>query len=352
MMGRVRKPAALLVLVAVVVVVGAGLAAAIGSGGAPSPSLYPNATPAATPAAVVPSLGPSAAASPPPAAPVATSLPAGVRAGSLVTYTMPAPWVGGHSSTVEVAVYLPAGYAAGGARRYPVVYEVPYGVGTWVKGMNLLRVADVMIARHEIPPEIFVFAGVGEGPYRDSECADSLSGRERVESFIVGTLVPWVDRRFPTIRSRLARAVMGASQGGYCAAALWSHHPDVFGASLIESGYFTSGIRSAETPNAWMPFGGQAAYEQAQSPINVVPKIAAPLRAASLVLIEASPSETFYGPQATAFDAVLKSSGVPFVLYPNPAGHSWTAFGPTTREMLVAFGRWMTSSGVVAGHGA
>lgn len=268
--------------------------------------------------------------------------------GQIVRFALPAPWTGGRYTSASVAVYEPPNFDPSGRTRYPVVYEAPYGPSTWSQPnrFNLALTMDEMIAQHLVPPELIVMMGTSGGPYLDSECANSRDGRSHIESWIVNTIVPWVDAHWPTVASRLGRATMGASQGGYCAVALWSHHPGVFGAAIVESGYFVSGVRSSQTPDAWRPFGGNAAYEQAQSPILVVPKIPAGLASRSLVLLEADPSNAFYGRQLQAFLPVLQAAGVQHHVYADPAGHSWTAFARDTPRMLVDLARWMAAQGV------
>jgi enterochelin esterase-like enzyme len=261
---------------------------------------------------------------------------------------MAAPWTGGRSRQANLAVYLPPGFKASGKTRYPVIYEAPYGISSWTQPgrFDLPSAMDSLIAQHLVPPEIVVLLGTSGGPYLDSECANSFDGRAKIETWIVKTVVPWIDRHYPTVASRTGRAFMGASQGGYCAAALWSHHPDVFGAALVESGYFVSGVKSSETVNAWRPFGGNATYERSQSPILRVPAIAAQLRAASLVLLEADPGNAFYGTQALAFTSVLATAHVPFRFYDDPLGHAWDAFARDTLRMLVDLASWMAQRGV------
>ena len=297
------------------------------------------------PASASPSLAPTASASraPSPAGPSVASAQS-----QIVRFTMAGPWVGGQTKRAPVGIYLPPGYDPSGRTRYPVIYEAPWAVTSWsVAGrLNISTILDKLIGARQVPPEIVVFLNVTVGPYLDPECADSFDKRAHIETWIVNTVVPWMDSHYPTVATRAGRAVMGLSQGGYCAAALWSHHPDVFGAAIVESGYFTSGIRSAETPNAWRPFGNNAAYMRAQSPINVVPGISATLCSASLVLLEGNPREAFYGPQLNAFTQVLTKSGAPYQVFPDAGGHSWSAWARETPKMLVSLARWMAAQGI------
>ena len=58
----------------------------------------------------------------------------------------------------------------------------------------------------------------------------------RFESFLVHDLVPYVDRHFPTGRSREWRAITGKSQGGFGAFANGLAHPDVWSVQAMLSG--------------------------------------------------------------------------------------------------------------------
>lgn len=345
------------------VVTGCASPAPNGSGGSTTAAVSPAASSLAPLASALASPAPSdvaAGASPTPSLPAPVSVganeaPVGPISigtasahGRVLRMSMAAPWKGGRATQANVAVYLPPNFDPSGATRYPVIYEAPYGISTWSQPhrFNLPRAMDYLIGKHLIPPEIVVMLGTSGGPYLDSECANSYDKRAWIETWIVKTVVPWMDSHYPTVASRVGRAFMGASQGGYCAAALWSHRPDVFGAALILSGYFTSGVTSSQTPYASRPFGGNAAYEASQSPINRVPGIAATLRTNSLVLLEANPANWFYGRQLTAFTAVLAQSQVPYRLYADPLGHSWPAFGRDTPRLLVDLARWMAARGV------
>jgi enterochelin esterase-like enzyme len=258
--------------------------------------------------------------------------------GQVSRITLPAPWTGGISSTANVDVYTPPGFGIG-STRYPVMYEVPYGIESWAKGVSIATMLDNLIGSGAIPPMMMVFASTYGGPYQDSECADSRDGRERFDAYMPTQLVPYIDAHYPTIANAAARAVVGASQGGYCAAALWSHHPDVFGTDISFSGYFQAGVVSSETQNAARPFGGDAAYEARQSPINIVPSIPAPAASRSFVVLSADLANAFFGPQLRDYAAVLAAAHVPMAILPAPLGHSWQTQReqlPTVLQMLAA----------------
>jgi hypothetical protein len=277
------------------------------------------------------------------ARPWSTSLPTGH--GRVMTVNLPAPWTGGIRDTIAIDVYLPPGYDAGTAR-YPLVVVAPQSIGTWEQGMRLPSVLDELITSGSLPPAILVFANEFGGPYPDSECADSFDGREWLDRFAAGDLVAWVDANLRTIATRDSRATLGFSQGGYCAAALVAHHPDVFGSAIVLSGYFVAGIHSGTTPNAWRPFNNDPAIVDAVSPMTVIPRIPPSLAARLFYVMAADPTQGFYGPQMEKFAAVLQGVGVPMAIIPTPLGHSWDAARQLLPTMLELVAGRMVNLGV------
>ena len=265
--------------------------------------------------------------------------------GQLGQVDLPAPWRGGHRKTITVGIYLPPGYRHGTAR-YPVIYSVLHGLGYWQSGMGLTGVLDDLTRRGLIPPTIVIFTNVSYGPFRDTECADSLDGRQWIDRWTGSTLVRWVDRHFRTIAAPAARATIGFSQGGYCAGAAVAHHPAVFASAMVLSGYFVAGLASHTTPTAWIPFGGNAALMQAVSPITVIPTIPDALRANLFYELAADPASPVYGKQMRDFAAVLHGSGVPMALFPTSLGHSWAAARLIVPTMLRLWAGRMVALGV------
>lgn len=240
--------------------------------------------------------------------------------GQLLRQQFPAPWMGGTSSTASVTIYLPPRYDSSPGRRYPVVYEAPFGPGP------LATFLDGYVTSGDVPPQIMVFASEAGGPYADSECADSYDGRERFESFLVGTIVPWVDAHFRTIPDRAARTLYGGSQGGFCSAMLLLRHPDVFGQAIALSGYYTAGVSSGQTVNAYRPFGRDSGLIAAYSPVTLVRSLPSAVRKRLFLVIGGEPAQPFYGPQLVAFDAALTKAGVAHAVLHDSIPHSWRQF--------------------------
>jgi S-formylglutathione hydrolase FrmB len=273
------------------------------------------------------------------------SRPAGY--GRILTIGLPAPWIGGDRSIATVDVYLPPGYDAG-TGRYPVVYEAPQSIRTWETGFGFSGVLDSLITSGAIPPMIFVFSLSYGGPYADSECANSVDGREWFDRFMSSTVVRWVDQHLRTISSSAARATLGFSQGGYCAAELVANHSGIFGSAMSFSGYFVAGIHSGTTPDAWRPFDDDPAVEYRISPMTVVPRIPASRRTGLFFVMASDAAQGFYGPQLKQFAGVLDGAGVPMAIIPTALGHSWEAARTLVPTMLELVAGRMVSLGVFA----
>lgn len=255
--------------------------------------------------------------------------------GQVQTLVLPAPW-GPSGSTVSMTVYLPPGYQSG-SQRYPVLYEVPWGLSSWDRADNLPAVLDNLIDGGVIPATIVVFVSESGGPYPDSECVNSADGREWFATWLTQTVVGRIDTTYRTIATPASRAVMGFSQGGFCAPMLALRNPTVFGTSISYSGYFQAGLRSGWTPNAYLPFGGDPAIEAQYSPDRLASTIAPDLRSRLFFELSFGEARSFYGRQAAAFTAQLHRAGIPVALFPTPLGHAWAAIRDQLPSML---GTW------------
>ncbi len=256
----------------------------------------------------------------------ATPWKASIPSGKPRWYTeeMPRYW-DGTSGANAMDVYLPPGYDSDVLRRYPVIYEVPYNSNMWTGGMDFFSVLTSLITSGELPPMIVIFVYADSPIYRDTECSNSYDGRMWFEKYMVETVIPRVDSEYRTIRTPLARTTMGASKGGYCAASLLTHHPELFSNAISFSGYYTAAAKSPQTAGTELVFGSNLAYEKSQSPIRRLATIPAAQRENMFVVQCANPDEDFYGAEMKAFSDELTRTGVAQALLPSKLGHSWEA---------------------------
>jgi acetyl esterase/lipase len=134
--------------------------------------------------------------------------------------------------SVGYALYLPPGYEADRARRYPTIYWLHGRGGDPRRGGTFVRMLDEAIRAGIAPPAIAVLPTGGPcGWY-----CDWADGAWPVESAIVRDLIPHVDASYRTIPDRRARVIEGQSMGGFGSAHLGFKYPELFGAVSISAG--------------------------------------------------------------------------------------------------------------------
>lgn len=110
-------------------------------------------------------------------------------------------------------------------RKYPVVYVLP------VEARDERRYGDglIEVRRHDLHNEhqaFFVAPSFSQLPW----FADHPTDPEiRQESYLLRTILPFVERNYPVERSREGRLLLGFSKSGWGAWTLLLRNPDVFG---------------------------------------------------------------------------------------------------------------------------
>jgi enterochelin esterase-like enzyme len=139
-------------------------------------------------------------------------------AGELLHQAMPS---GALQRELPYLIYLPDDYTSGN-RRYPVLYLL-HGAGgdesIWVERGTIKERADRLIASGAIPPAIIVMPGCPGAWWVDG-------AKDKAETAFWSELVPFIDKTYRTIDSRLARLVAGISAGGYGAVRYGLKYPD------------------------------------------------------------------------------------------------------------------------------
>lgn len=146
--------------------------------------------------------------------------------GTVVSTSFFSPALGQEKS---VQVYLPEGYQPQGRGRYPVIYYF-HGAGILL-GHNefptLVATLDEMIGTQQIKPVIVVRPDGFSSPYPASFYTSSALYGD-LEGYMSTDLIAWTDANFRTIPSRMKRALMGHSMGGYGALMYYGKHPDLY----------------------------------------------------------------------------------------------------------------------------
>jgi enterochelin esterase-like enzyme len=155
-------------------------------------------------------------------------------------------------------------------------------------------------------------------------------------------VINWVDSHFLTIPKASARAILGASQGGFCAAALGSRHPLVFATSLVFSGYFHAG---GEGPPSNLPFGSNKTFIDAASPDVAIFNIPLPERPNIYFRLIAQSGQSVYGPEAARFNALLDQAGIPHTLVNATVPHGWAQLRIEFPDAMADWAAHMVAAG-------
>jgi len=133
----------------------------------------------------------------------------------------------------NMLVYLPAGYSAEPAKRYPVIYFLPNpfeaGYRFDFDHRSAQALFDQAIAAGIIGKFILVAVDM-DTPLGASWYVNSAA-TGRWEDFMVQELVPYIDANFKTLPTRDSRGIAGIFIGGYGAIRFAMRHPEVFGSA-------------------------------------------------------------------------------------------------------------------------
>jgi len=246
-------------------------------------------------------------------------------------------------------VYLPPGYEAETARRFPVLYFL-HGHGAsrreWLDAAGLPAMLDRLIGAGEIAPVIAVMPDAGKSWYVDGAAVDGEDAA--YETAIVDDLVTEVDARFRTSSAPDARAVTGISMGGFGALRFAFKRPDRFGAVVAFSpGLFKpgglswrhgpAGARRA-TRERWYAdtFGDPFDIDvyTGQSPFAYLDRVAAVAPPPDIMLVVGD-DDVFASHDGTVeMYLELRRHGLKPALRVGDGGHDWTFWRAMLPESL------------------
>ncbi|HEY3328968.1 MAG TPA: alpha/beta hydrolase-fold protein [Capsulimonadaceae bacterium] len=240
----------------------------------------------------------------------------------------------------DLVVYTPPGYNApqNAQTRYPVVYLLhgsPGNAFNFLKFGELNVLCDKLIADGLVAPAIIVapdgnYAGEAHG---DSEWVNSPDGKDKFDEFVASEVVGYVDSHLRSLPDPQHRVIGGVSEGGYGAANIALKHPNVFGAVLSMSGYFTNDGSGWARPM----MGHDQSWLDANSPLTVISGKAnattAGLRQVRFFL-GAGLHEKTYTDQTKQFANALKLIGVDAKLDLITGKHGWLLWTQLLSEGL------------------
>jgi S-formylglutathione hydrolase FrmB len=258
--------------------------------------------------------------------------------------------------SVSYCVALPADYATSAAR-YPTLYFL-HGLfeneRSWSERGGR-EVLDGLISQSQVGKFLVVCPDGGKTFY-----VNSVDGHERYEDFLVGELVPAIDRTYRTLPERLERAISGTSMGGYGALHLGMRHADAFGAASAQSAALLPKFPNPiPTEGRWGfyarilqgPFGFplNEAYWEANSPLTLAEH---PENFANLKLYFDCGDHDRYGFEegAQLLDKTLTEKRFPHEFALRPGEHGWSYLAQYMRYSLLFHWRWFEQSNAAAAH--
>ncbi len=198
-------------------------------------------------------------------------------------------------------------------RTLPVLYflhGVPSDPTTLVENEGLPQRVEAYVA-HGGRPFVLVVPDGNGSHHEDTEWADSVDGRDRVEDRLLDEVVPAVEGVHR--RDAAHRAIAGFSMGGYGSMNLALRHPGVFGAVASISGYF-------DTDDPSHMFGDRPDVIAANRPDH---ELASARRVRIFLAAAADEDNPVVRGEPERFKKLLDAAGIPAVLDVRPGGHDW-----------------------------
>jgi len=230
----------------------------------------------------------------------------GVAQGSIVEFSYDSAVTG---TSRKASVYLPAGYSA--QRRYPVLYLLHGLAGNHLEWPGYVRagpILDNVIAAGKAVPMIVVMpngrALPDDRPWPEERKFEPghVAGFANFERDLLDYLVPAIDRAYPTVPERGARAIAGLSMGGGQALNFGLGHPQTF---------------------SWV--GGFSAAPNTRAAASLLPKLEAAQTQPQLLYLACGDQDGLIAVSQN-FHRTLREHKVPHVWHVDGHGHdrdSW-----------------------------
>jgi len=225
----------------------------------------------------------------------------GIATGKLDSISYPSKTVG---TTRKALVYTPPGYSK--KTKYPVLYLL-HGIGgdekEWLKGGNPQVILDNLYAENKLQPMIVVMPN-GRA-MKDDRAVGNIFDKDKVEAFatfekdLLNDLIPFVEKKYPTLTDREHRAIAGLSMGG--------------GQSL------NFGLGNLDK-FAWV--GGFSSAPNTKRPEELVPDPEAAKKQLKLLWISCGDADGLISFSKRTHDYLYQNS-VPHVYYVEAGGHDF-----------------------------
>ncbi|MBO0950835.1 alpha/beta hydrolase-fold protein [Fibrella forsythiae] len=225
----------------------------------------------------------------------------GIATGKLDSISYPSKTVG---TSRKALVYTPPGYTK--KTKYPVLYLL-HGIGgdekEWLKGGNPQVILDNLYAENKLQPMIVVMPN-GRA-MKDDRAVGNVFDKDKVEAFatfekdLLNDLIPFIEKKYPTLTDREHRAIAGLSMGG--------------GQSL------NFGLGNLDK-FAWV--GGFSSAPNTKRPEELVPNPADAKQKLKLLWLSCGDADGLITFSKRTHDYLYQNS-VPHIFYVEPGGHDF-----------------------------
>ncbi len=215
--------------------------------------------------------------------------------------------------TISAVIVLPDAYQEGN-EGFPVVYLLHGYSGSyrdWPKHLDLRPLAD----RYG-----FILV-CPDGGYNSWYLDSPLDPASRYETHIINEVIPFVDKKYRTIKGKNGRAITGLSMGGQGALYLAARHPQLFYAAASMSG----GVDLTYSTKKWeiaLKLGPYEKYSDRWHENSVVNMIAQIKKAKLYLLVDCGVKDIFID-NNRALHHKLLAAKVDHDYVERPGGHSW-----------------------------
>ncbi|MBR6347048.1 MAG: esterase family protein [Bacteroidales bacterium] len=166
--------------------------------------------------------------------------------------------------SINYNVYLPAGYDASAAEKYPVVYLLHGLFGThvdWATTGHMKEVVDELIASGECRKLIIIMPDAGDPDIHNNWNGYLNMPGCNYEDFFFLEFMPQVESRYSIIPDKQHRAIMGLSMGGGGSTIYSQRHPDKFSSCYSMSGWLDEKDPGKEDPSDKFYYARKSVHE-------------------------------------------------------------------------------------------
>ena len=228
----------------------------------------------------------------------------------------------------EYTVYLPAGYNADTARRYPVLYLL-HGMlddnRCWVVRANLKGVADELISQGKAAPMIIVTPLAGGAANKDWNGYFNMEGWH-YEDFFFKEFMPLIESRYRILADRNHRAVAGLSMGGGAATSYAQRYPQLFSSCYAMSALMDKaklpGQQAGPKSKVGLFTASVEKFCTSRFVLNAKEETRCWLRTVRWY-VDCGDSD-FLLSTNKAFVAAMQQANIPLTVQYRPGRHSWT----------------------------